>query len=47
MNAIKASGMTPDKKREMLDKMQALRIKVAESIRGLLDKTTPPSFYEK
>lgn len=47
MNAIKASGMTPDKKREMLDKMQALRIKIAESIRGMLDKTTPPSFYEK
>jgi hypothetical protein len=36
MNAIKASSMTPDKKREELDKLQQLRIKLAESARGYL-----------
>ena len=36
MNAIKASNMTPDKKREELDKLQQLRIKLAESTRGYL-----------
>ena len=36
MNAIKASDMTPDKKREELDKLQQLRIKLAQSARGYL-----------
>jgi len=36
MNAIKASSLTPDKKREELDKLQKLRIKLAESTRGYL-----------
>ena len=36
MNAVKASNMTPDKKREELDKLQKLRIKLAESTRGYL-----------
>jgi hypothetical protein len=36
MNAIKASNLTPDKKREELDKLQQLRIKLAESARGYL-----------
>ena len=36
MNAIKASNMPPDKKREELDKLQQLRIKLAESTRGYL-----------
>lgn len=36
MNAIKASNLSPDKKREELDKLQKLRIKLAESTRGYL-----------
>ena len=36
MNAIKASSMTPSEKREQLDKLQDLRIKIAASVRGLL-----------
>ena len=36
MNAIKASNLTPDKKREELDKLQQLRIKLAGSVRGYL-----------
>lgn len=41
MNAIRASSMSPDEKREQLDKMQRLRIKLAEVGREVLGKTTP------
>jgi len=30
----------PDKKREELDKLQKIRIMIAQSVRGVLDKTT-------
>jgi hypothetical protein len=36
INAIKASNMAPDEKREQLDKMQKLRIEIAKNMRGLL-----------
>jgi hypothetical protein len=36
MNAIKASNMPPDEKREQLDRMQKLRIEIAKNARGLL-----------
>ena len=41
MNAVKASAMTPDEKRAALDKLQRLRIKIADTMRGVLDKTAP------
>ena len=41
MNAIRASSMSPDEKREQLDKMQRLRIKLAAVGREVLGKTTP------
>jgi len=34
VNAIKASNMTPDEKRERLDALQDLRIRLATSVRG-------------
>ena len=42
MNAVKASGLSPEQKREQLDKLQAIRIKLASGMRGALDKTTHP-----
>jgi hypothetical protein len=36
MNAVKASNMEPDKKRALLDRLQGMRIKIAESYRKLL-----------
>jgi len=36
MNAIKASTLSADEKREQLDKLQALRIQIAKSVRGVL-----------
>lgn len=36
MNAIKASSLSPDEKREQLDKLQALRIQIAKNMRGAL-----------
>ena len=36
MNAIKASTLSADEKREQLDKLQALRIQIAKSVRGAL-----------
>jgi polyhydroxyalkanoate synthesis regulator phasin len=41
MNAVKASAMTPDEKRATLDNLQRLRIKIADTMRGVLDKTAP------
>lgn len=41
MNAIKASGLTPEEKREQLDKLQKLRIRIAEIGRGAIEKTIP------
>jgi len=41
MNAIRASSMTPDQKREKLDKLRALQIKLATNTREVFDKTTP------
>ena len=41
MNAVKASSMTPDEKRAALDKLQRLRIKIADTMRNVLDKTAP------
>jgi hypothetical protein len=41
MNAVKASSMTPDEKRATLDRLQRLRIKIADTMRGVLDKTAP------
>ena len=41
INAVKASSLSPEQKREQLDKLQAIRIKIASSMRGVLDKTTP------
>jgi len=41
MNAVKASAMTPDEKRATLDKLQRLRIKIADTMRNVLDKTAP------
>ena len=35
-NAIKASSLTPDQKREQLDRLQALRIRIASTVRGAL-----------
>jgi hypothetical protein len=42
MNAVKASNLPPDQKREKLDELQALRIKIATNIREAFDRTTPP-----
>lgn len=42
MSAVKASGLSPEQKREQLDKLQAIRIKLASGMRGALDKTTRP-----
>ena len=36
MNAIKASTLSADEKREQLDKLQALRIQIANAVRGAL-----------
>jgi hypothetical protein len=36
VNAIKASSMTPDEKRERLTALQDLRIRLAASVRGVL-----------
>ena len=36
MNAIKASSMPPDEKREQLDKLQQVRINYAKAIRGVV-----------
>jgi hypothetical protein len=36
MNAIKASNMTPEEKREQVDKLQKLRIEIAKNARSLL-----------
>jgi hypothetical protein len=41
MNAIRASSMTPDQKREKLDKLRELQIKLATTTREAFDKTTP------
>jgi polyhydroxyalkanoate synthesis regulator phasin len=41
MNAVKASNMTPDEKRAALDNLQKLRIKIAGTMRNVLDKTAP------
>jgi hypothetical protein len=41
MNAVKASSMTPDEKRATLDRLQKLRIKIADTMRNVLDKTAP------
>jgi len=41
MNAVKASNMTPDEKRAALDRLQKLRIKIADTMRNVLDKTAP------
>jgi hypothetical protein len=41
MNAVKASNMTPDEKRATLDRLQRLRIKIADTMRNVLDKTIP------
>ena len=41
MNAVKASSMTPDEKRATLDRLQKLRIRIADTMRGVLDKTAP------
>jgi len=35
-NAIKASSLSPDQKREQLDRLQALRIRIASTVRGAL-----------
>jgi len=40
MNAVKASNMPPEEKREQLDKLQKIRIMIAQSVREVLDKTT-------
>ena len=42
MNAVKASNLPSDQKREKLDELQALRIKIATNIREAFDRTTPP-----
>ena len=42
INAVKASNLTPEQKRVQLDKLQAMRINVASSLREALDKTTRP-----
>jgi hypothetical protein len=36
VNAVKASSMAPDEKRERLDRLQQLRIRLASSVRGAL-----------
>ena len=41
MNAVKASNMSPDEKRATLDRLQKIRIKIADTMRGVLDKTAP------
>jgi hypothetical protein len=41
MNAVKASSMSPDEKRAALDRLQKLRIKIADTMRNVLDKTAP------
>jgi len=40
MNAVKASNMSAAEKREQLDKLQKIRIMIAQSVREVLDKTT-------
>lgn len=35
-NAVKASSLSPDQKREQLDRLQALRIRIASTVRGAL-----------
>jgi hypothetical protein len=40
MNAVKASNMSPEEKRAQLDKLQKIRIMIAQSVREVLDKTT-------
>ena len=40
MNAVKASNMPPEEKRAQLDKLQKIRIMIAQSVREVLDKTT-------
>jgi Large polyvalent protein associated domain 38 len=42
INAVKASSLPADQKRERLDSLQAIRIKIAGAMRGALDKTTRP-----
>ena len=42
INAVKASGLSPEQKREQLDNLQSIRIKIASAMRGALDKTTRP-----
>jgi hypothetical protein len=39
--AIKASDMDPDKKREQLDKIRQIKIKLATSVREAFDRTKP------
>jgi hypothetical protein len=39
--AIKASDMPPEKKREELDKIRQIKIKVATLVRETFDKTKP------
>jgi hypothetical protein len=39
--AIKASDMDPDQKREQLDKIRQIKIKLATSVRGAFDRTKP------
>jgi hypothetical protein len=42
-NAIKASTMTPQEKRTKLDEMRQLKIKIANTMRGVFDKTEHPT----
>jgi hypothetical protein len=38
---VRASGMTPDKKREMLERFRQAKIRIATSVRAALDRKTP------
>jgi len=42
-NAIKASTMTPQEKRAKLDEMRQLKIKIANTMRGVFDRTEHPT----
>jgi hypothetical protein len=38
---VRASGLTPDKKREMLERFRQAKIRIATSVRAALDRKTP------
>jgi hypothetical protein len=39
--AINASSLSPDEKRERLDRLRDLKIRIAQNVRGALERTKP------